>query len=42
MNEIEKYVRKSNAHTLLYGASDMVIVYLVSCKGKLQYRVCSR
>ena len=31
---LRKYVRKSNAHTLLYGTSDMVIVYLVSCKGK--------
>lgn len=34
MNEIEKFVRKSNANTLLCGTSDMVIVYLVSCKGK--------
>ena len=24
MNEIEKYVRKSNAYTLLYGASDIM------------------
>ena len=34
MNEIEKYVRKSNAYTLLYGASDMVIVCLVRGKWK--------
>lgn len=32
---LRKYVRKSNAHTLLYGTSDMVIVYLVSCKAMI-------
>lgn len=32
MNEIEKYARKFNANTSLYGASEMTIVILASYK----------
>ena len=39
MNEIEKYVRKSNAYTLLYGASDIMNDFLSLLPFQQGYKV---